>query len=477
MPELRMPVGGGTPPTPATGEVSLYTKPDKRFYMQDDTGAEVKILTNETTLTDISVTAPLTSSGGSSPTLAINNVTSTANGAMSSTDKVKLDGSTSTNTANALIERDPLGNFAANEITAAQFNGPATTVTTIPALTGDITTNGSTNVTSIGPGVIVNADISSSAAITMDKLVTNPLNRANHTGFQDANTLSNLGVEIDSHLNTNTPIVDAMVSASAAISITKLNVDPRDRATHTGSQSAATISDFDAEVDLAVADYLTNNLLTDANIDTAAAIDITKLNTDVLDRTEHTGSQLATTISDFDTAVDAALTAGDGVSITAGTIATLGTTNRIDVSNGTIDIASNYEGQSSINTLGTITTGTWNGNFISVFNGGTGALTPGGAANNLSAVDTITASTSIDELNRVVLVDASSAVVNIGLPSAAERYEFTIKKIDSASNNVIINVDPGDLIEGNTSYTLSTQYQYVKLASDEGTNWFIVGQS
>ena len=48
--------------------------------------------------------------------------------------------------------------------------GSATTTTNIPNLTGDVTSNGT--VTSIAPGVIVNADINASAAIVDTKLAT-----------------------------------------------------------------------------------------------------------------------------------------------------------------------------------------------------------------------------------------------------------------------------------------------------------------
>lgn len=55
---------------------------------------------------------------------------------------------------------------------------------------------------------------------------------------------------------------------------------------------------------------------------------------------------------------------------------TSGTANRISVTNGstnpTIDIASTYVGQASITTLGTITSGTWNGTDVAVADGGTG---------------------------------------------------------------------------------------------------------
>lgn len=56
-----------------------------------------------------------------------------------------------------------------------------------------------------------------------------------------------------------------------------------------------------------------------------------------------------------------------------------GTSDRIDITNGsgvsgnpTVDIASTYVGQTSITTLGTVTSGTWNGTTIAVANGGTG---------------------------------------------------------------------------------------------------------
>ena len=83
----------------------------------------------------------------------------------------------------------------------------------------------------------------------------------------------------------------------------------------------------------------------------------------------------------------AEISLGTGLTMTNGTISATGgtvtnvtgTTDRITLTNGattpTVDIASTYAGQSSITTLGTITTGTWNGSTISVPNGGTGATT------------------------------------------------------------------------------------------------------
>ncbi len=93
----------------------------------------------------------------------------------------------------------------------------------------------------------------------------------------------------------------------------------------------------------------------------------------------------------------------------SGTVAArsvVGTTNRITVTNGdgvsgnpTIDIASTYAGQNTITTLGTITTGTWNGTAIAVSYGGTGvtSLAARGVVygNGTSAVG-VTAASSTD---------------------------------------------------------------------------------
>lgn len=62
-----------------------------------------------------------------------------------------------------------------------------------------------------------------------------------------------------------------------------------------------------------------------------------------------------------------------------------GTSNRLTITNGdgvsgnpTFDIAATYVGQSSITTLGTVTTGTWNASTLAVSYGGTGATTLSG---------------------------------------------------------------------------------------------------
>jgi hypothetical protein len=69
--------------------------------------------------------------------------------------------------------------------------------------------------------------------------------------------------------------------------------------------------------------------------------------------------------------------AGDGLTKTGNTLNVVGTTNRITISADAVDIASTYVGQSTITTLGTIGTGTWQGSVIDGAYGGTGVANTG----------------------------------------------------------------------------------------------------
>jgi hypothetical protein len=98
------------------------------------------------------------------------------------------------------------------------------------------------------------------------------------------------------------------------------------------------------------------------------------------------------------------ITAGAGLTKTGNTLDVVGTTNRITVNTDSVDIASTYVGQSSITTLGTIGTGTWQGTIIGPTYGGTGinngtkTITLGGSFTHTGAHTlglTTTANTSV----------------------------------------------------------------------------------
>jgi len=64
--------------------------------------------------------------------------------------------------------------------------------------------------------------------------------------------------------------------------------------------------------------------------------------------------------------------AGNGLTLTGNTFDVVGTADRITAGANSIDIAATYVGQTSITTLGTIGTGTWQGTIIGPTYGGTG---------------------------------------------------------------------------------------------------------
>ena len=92
--------------------------------------------------------------------------------------------------------------------------------------------------------------------------------------------------------------------------------------------------------------------------------------------TVNTGGTLGTTDVTWAQFTSASqVDAGAGLTQSGTTLNVGGTTDRISVSADAVDIASTYVGQTSITTLGTISTGTWNATTIGVGKGGTGVTT------------------------------------------------------------------------------------------------------
>jgi hypothetical protein len=90
----------------------------------------------------------------------------------------------------------------------------------------------------------------------------------------------------------------------------------------------------------------------------------------------------------------ASVTAGAGLTRTGNSFDVIGTANRILVNADNVDIDPAYAGQASISTVGSVTTGTWNGTTIAVARGGSGATTLTGYLKG-NGVSAFTASTTI----------------------------------------------------------------------------------
>ncbi len=144
------------------------------------------------------------------------------------------------------------------------------------------------------------------------------------------------------------------------------------------------------------------------------------------------------------------ITAGAGLTKTGNTIDAVGTSNRITVNADSIDIASTYVGQTSITTLGTIGTGTWNGSVIGATYGGTGVnngsstITLGGSLTLSGAFTTsftVTGNTSVTLPTSGTLVNSAvttlSSLSSVGtLTSGALGTGFTTVAVAQGGTGV-----------------------------------------
>ena len=146
--------------------------------------------------------------------------------------------------------------------------------------------NGTANKNLVESGGVVDADIATTAAIAYAKL---------SLAGTIVNTDIAVGADIAySKLDLATSIVDGDISATAAIAYAKLNL-------------LGSIVNDDIDDNAAIG-YPKLNLagaIADADIAVGAAIALSKLATDPLARANHTGTQVAATISDFANAVAA----------------------------------------------------------------------------------------------------------------------------------------------------------------------------
>jgi hypothetical protein len=152
---------------------------------------------------------------------------------------------TSTNTASAIVARDGSGDFTAGTITA-DLTGNASTATTATTATA-LATPRAISLTGDITATGVNFDGTGAIALTT---------AYNPGSIVDADVNASAGIAYSKlSLNssiTSADIVDGTIVdgdiANGTISAAKLVADPYARANHTGTQLASTVSDFDTQV-------------------------------------------------------------------------------------------------------------------------------------------------------------------------------------------------------------------------------------
>ena len=115
-------------------------------------------------------------------------------------------------------------------------------------------------------------------------------------------------------------------------------------------------------------------------------------------------------------------------------------------------------------------------------NVGIGTTTPNASLQVVGSISTSidikTAAYTLTDQDNIILGDATTAAITITLPDSTKMKgrQYTIKKQDASANLVSIATTSGQLIDGNATLDLSSQYQFITTTSF-GPGWSVTGSS
>jgi len=310
-----------------------------------------------------STTALSTSESSGTVSLSIADVVNAgASGLMTGSDKTKLDASTSSGTANTLVLRDSNSRF--------QAAGPSADL--------DVANKAYVDAARSGLDVKQSVRMATNAALPAYTYLANVITGTDNGALTIDGLLIGEGERV---------LVKDEASGNAAYNGIY-------EVTHSGNASSSYIltraSDADSSAEV------TPGMFTFVEEGNTWADSGWILTNDVVPINLGT---TALTFVQFSSAGQSI--AGNGLTKTGNTIDVVGTADRIVSNANSIDIASTYVGQSSITTLGTVATGTWEATDVGVAHGGTGASTAANARANLAETNPTGLTTSTPVLARV----------------------------------------------------------------------------
>ena len=161
--------------------------------------------------------------------------------------------------------------------------------------------------------------------------------------------------------------------------------------------------------------------------------------------------------------------AGDGLSQDGNTINVNVVADRTEITGDAVDIASTYVGQESITTLGTITTGVWNGTDVAVADGGTGASDAASARTNLGIKTTAgAATTSAATLARVAAQGNTAHAGGTSTTTVTHNFNTTDVIVQ------VYEVATGETVFGDVTRPNADTVQVVLLGSHSANAFRIV---
>lgn len=365
-------------------------------------------------------------------------------------DNIRIDGNTiSATDTNGGISIDPNGTGHVS-VNNARIENLAE-----PVAATDAATKG--YVDSVAEGLHVHASVKAATGDTLANITGGSVTYANGTGGSGATlTLGTALTALDGYSLQNTDRILVKNQANAA---------------HNGIYTWATggtvltrATDFDSGAEIAGGDFVfVDNGTNYGNTGWVCSDEVTTVGTDNVNWIQFSGAGtylagngLALNGSTFDIvlATNSGLVitsdelqvnstiAGNGLSFASGVLTVGGTADRITVGSDTVDIAATYVGQSSITTLGTIATGTWQGTIVSPTYGGTGV-------NNGSK--TITLGGNLETSGAYNTTLTTTANTNVTLPTTGTLA--TLAGTENLTNKTINASSIGATTPGTGAFT------------------------
>ena len=355
---------------------------------------------------------------GKSQAISIVAATAGVPGTMSASDYSKLAAATNANTASAIVSRDGSGNFIAGTITAA-LTGTASNATNLNSQAAswylDRTNHTSTQLastisnfdTQVRTSRLDQMAVPTASVVMNTQKITGLLDPTSPQDAATKNYVDSLAVGLDIKASVRVASVanvpSATYSATGGTSgrgqiTTVINVidgvtlvvgnrvllKNQTTGAQNGIWSVTTVgtgangvwdraTDFNTDAEATSGSFM----FIEEGTQGATGWVLTTVNPIVI------GGASGTSLVFAQFNAGATYAAGNGLNLTTGTFSVVGTSNRISVSGSGVDIASTYVGQTSITTLGTVTTGTWNGVAVDLLRGGTGGTTVATAKTSL----------------------------------------------------------------------------------------------
>lgn len=331
---------------PSTGNFEgrlFYNSTEKVLKWRTDSG--VRKVIHAVSAAGTYATAVTVSESNGAVTITPNLASGTDAGLLSTTFYSLLNGATSSNTASTIVKRDASGNFTAGTITATVITGLDDPVNPTDAANKQY-------VDAARSGL----DVKASARAASVASVTVTYNATGGTSSRGQITAAPNSVDgVNLAVNDRILLKDQSTGAQNGIwTVTTVGTGSN------GVWDRATDFDTDAEVTAGAFVFVTEGTV---NSDTGWVLTTNDPIT--------IGGGSGTALSWAQFSGSGAIVAGAGLT-QSGTTFNVGAGTGITVNADDIQISASYAGQTSIVTLGTVTTGTWSATAIAANKGGTG---------------------------------------------------------------------------------------------------------